>query len=100
MCLCSIVINTEQRQEDGGVIFCLNHDRVVIYCSALSDDKAIVSAFRLCIYIMFNMSAIVWTYNGLTVQSERTLLPALTPCTVCILICFLYFIQLNLHLDL
>lgn len=67
----SIAINTEQRHKDKSVFFQLNHDNVVMYCSVLNDDKAIVSAFRFGSKCVFIYCVIFLPLSGLTVLSER-----------------------------
>lgn len=90
-CLCSIVINTEQRHKDKSIIFHLNHDNVVMYCSVLNDDKAIVSALRFGANVYLYTVLCFW-HQDLLYHLREHILPALTPFTVCI---FIYFILYN-----
>lgn len=91
------MINTELRQEDKSVIFRLNHDNVVMYCSVLNDDKAIVSAFRFgtkCVFIYCVIFLLLSGLNGLTVPSERTH-SACSHTTYCMYFDILFYISYN-----
>lgn len=91
-------INTEQRWENRSAISWIMI--IIMYCSALNDDKATLSAFRFKPRCVFISCVIIQEFNGLTVQTERTL-SACSHTMYCMLfdIPLKYFIQLNLQLD-